>query len=406
MPIKKLTDGSDPGSGIPTILKLYKGDEKEVKKRANGTEYETVGKDLPYFRAEFEDQYEDLREVWETLYGPEPTEFPEVFLTAPTVDEAFGSWKEEWNSSQTLLHRCDGEHQVQWYSEESKMMCSAKIACAANGPKPCNCKNTGRLKLIIPEFLEAAGVFGYVSVTTHSLNDILKVYRYLSDIQGLYGNLLRIPFVFGRASKTISAPKQVKKGGEYVTEGRIKITKSLFYIDVTEDFARQRLLTMFHELPALPAPAAAPTSVISSKEGAALLQPGKSRRIDTGVNNGKPAETTTPTHPRVLADPAKLAALEKFAAQKLDYGLDDILFALEQAADYPLYLHEEWRGTEVEAIGALIAAYCAYDPAAIDTFTSKGGYRIDHRDAALHAVAIVQAKDQGVLVETTEAELI
>lgn len=392
MAIKNLTDGSQAGSGIPTILKLYKGTEKEERTK-NGRTYEIMGKDLQHFRAEFEEPYAHLKDVWEGLYGTEPTEFNEVFLAAPTADDAFQSWKEEWNKSQTLLHRCDGETQVQWYSEAAKMQSTAAIKCAAPA---CQCKNTGRLKLIIPEFLDAAGVFGYVSVTTHSLNDILTVYRYLDDLQRIYGDLLRIPFVFGRAKKEVSAPKQVKQAdGSLETEGRIKVTKSLFYIHVTEEFARNRLLPALYAptLPALPAPA----PVITSAEGAALLSPGKARRIDTGANTGKPTEPDPEPAHNVFEDEAKVEKLLNYAESKLDFDIDEVLHSLQVAVSYPVETLAYWRESEVMALGALIAGYCRWDKGAIEKFTSKGGYKIEHRDAAL-AVAEFVSRQEAELI--------
>ncbi len=252
MPIVGLTTKTEFGAGLPMVARLYKGEEKPEQGNR-------PGRDLDYFRVEFEPQFEHLRELWTELYGAEPEEFGRVFLAAATVDEAFSSWKEEWTAT-TMLHRCDGEYQKNWYNAAAQMYSTAKIACASKDEHPCGCKAVGRLNMILPDFIEATGVLGYVSVSTHSLNDILTVYRYLADIERIAGKLTGVPFIFGRAAREISAPKQVKKNGAYVNEGRIRVNKSLFYLHVAADFTQQQLLPILSGMatpamqPQLPAP--------------------------------------------------------------------------------------------------------------------------------------------------------
>lgn len=231
MPIVNLTKSSEVGSGLPRIAKLHKGEKK--------TEANRPGKDLDYFRVEFEPEFAHLRDDWEELYGDKPEGFEQVFMTYGTVDEAFASWKEEWNSSATMLHRCDGEHQAVWYSQAAQAYSTSKEKCAAVGPNPCACKNVGRLNLLIPEFIQSTGILGYVMVETHSINDILTVYRTLADVQRINTTLLGVPFSLGRATKKISAPKMERGGNK---NGRIKVNKSLFYLHVDPDFTRETLL--------------------------------------------------------------------------------------------------------------------------------------------------------------------
>ncbi len=285
MPIKGLTTETQAGAGLPLIARLYKGAEKEVRTNRQGKEYEVVGKDLDYFRVEFEPQFEYLRELWTEMYGEQPTEFAPVFLAASTVDDAFQSWKEEWNASGTLLHRCDGEQQVAWWNGDSQCYMSARVGCASRlDPKTgemmgagCGCKPVGRLNIILPDFIQESGIFGTILVSTHSLNDIMIVHRYLSDIEGAYGTISGVPFIFGRAKKEVSAPKQVKQGNEYVRDGRIKVMKSLFYLHVAPDFTRERLLPAMagRTQPALPPPA----PQINVERAKELLGGGGSRRM-------------------------------------------------------------------------------------------------------------------------------
>lgn len=240
MPIVGLTDQQPViGGGLPRIATLYKGDEKPA-------EGNRPGRDLKYFRVEFEPQFEALRDLWSELYDQEPKEFSPVFLAAPTVEEAFSTWMEEWTAT-AMLHRCDGEHQVAWYDKQTGNYARSRVKCAA---PECGCKRTGRLNLIFEDLVEASGILGYVAVTTHSLHDIITLHRYLSDIEGMYGRLTGVPFVFGRADREVSAPHPKKKGE------RMKTTKSLLYIHVAPDFAKSAILpTLRGHQSALPASA-------------------------------------------------------------------------------------------------------------------------------------------------------
>jgi len=395
MPIIGLTDKTATGAGLPTIAKLYKGSEKEIRTNQQGRQYETVGKDLDYFRVEFEPQFAHLAPIWNDLYGSEPTDFSPVFLPAGTVEEAFASWKEEWNSSGTLLHRCDGQHQVMHWSEQSQMYSKAKIPCASpvnpvtgQVDKQCGCRATGRMNIILPEFVNACGVLGYVSITTHSLHDILTVYRYLMDIQRGYGRLDGVPFIFGRATKEVSAPKQVKDGGQYVNKGRIKVTKSLFYLHVDPDFVRDRmLLSMTNSAPALPPTVSQDTGeIMGVGEAKKLLgSGGGNRRL--GATEDK---TPSPDEPEVngwLEDEQRVQRFRGWAKERYSYDDTHILAALGTAAGEPLESLTDWTGNDVGAMAAVIAQYYEYDIGQITracrNYTIKG----------LEAYALVIAKN-------------
>lgn len=235
MPIKGLTDQKSitAGSGLPIVGRLYKGGEKTAK---------APGKDLDYFRVEFEPQFKHLQSVWDDLYGAEPTEF-RVFLTAPTTDQAFPTWMEEWNAS-GLLHRCDGEHQHAHM--EQGQISRERIACAAK----CQCTRVGRLYMLLPDFVEASGALGLFVISTHSINDIITIHRYLSTMENMAGRLSGIPFTFGRAERDVSMPSYKDK------TMRSKQKKSMLYIHVDEDFTRNKLLPVLGgQQPAgLPAP--------------------------------------------------------------------------------------------------------------------------------------------------------
>lgn len=232
MPILGLTTDSVEGAGLPRIAKLHKGEEKPDNSNR-------PGKDLDYFRVTFEPEFEYLAPLFTELYGEKPDEFGRVFLASATVDEAFQSWKEEWTVT-ALLHRCDGKEQVQWYNKDTGQYMQSRILCDANHTEhPCACKATGRLNMILADFMTASGVLGYVAVETHSVNDILTMYRYLKDIERMYGTLRGVPFIFGRSAREISAPVHDKNGD---FQKRINVQKSLFYVHVEPEFMREQII--------------------------------------------------------------------------------------------------------------------------------------------------------------------
>lgn len=362
MPIIGLTNTQQTsGHGLPQIAKLYKGDAKREMTK-NGRTYEVVGKDLDYFRVEFEPQFEHLRDLFTELYGDKPTEFEPVFFAGATVDEVFGTWKEEWSAT-GLLHRCDGAYQVNHYNPQTGYYSTAKIECATVSGQGCACKQTGRLNLLLPQFIEVAGILGTVSVSTHSLHDILTVHRYLASIERMYGTLAGVPFRFGRSPRELSAPKTTKQGER--TGERMKITKSLFYIHVTSDFTQERLLPalsgVFAQQTMLPAPE--PELDIERLRNRLGNSDGR-RRLGGGYverESEKPPEGSVADWWQGFVDFAQMR-----------FGFDEVtaLDALAEAAEYSLVKPADWRGTKEQAIAACVAAFCEYDAAEIERYTS------------------------------------
>ena len=240
MPIKGLTDQSIAGGGLPCLAKLFKGGAKRERTNNKGEKYLIFGEDLDYFRVEFAPEFEGLRELWGEMYGNEPDSFENVLLAAPKTDDAFVCWKEEYDGAGTLIHRCDGENQALHFDRTTGRHCHFAKSCAANDTPPCKCVHTGRLNLMLTDFVDASGVLGYVSITTHSLNDILTLTRYLRDIEALYGSLWGVPFTFGRAARQLSAPDTDSTGKR--TGKRRKVNKSLMYLYVRPDFTQRVLL--------------------------------------------------------------------------------------------------------------------------------------------------------------------
>ena len=262
MPIKGLTDQDTihNGSQLPLVARLFKGAEKTPSK---------PGKDLDHFRIVFEEEYQHLEPVFHELFTEQPDEFDSIRFMGNTVDDVFPTYMEEWNASQTLLHRCDSEYQVQYWNEAIDMYSTAKIPCAGDA---CGCVRTGRLTFILPEFTDATGVFGAFMITVHSIHDILTLHGRLRLLQQQFGSLQAMDFRFGRAKKQISRPNGKGK--------RAKMTKSLLYIEVAPEYARNVLLPhMRQQTQALPEP----TRQLDLNNGRTLLGSGGERRIDTNT---------------------------------------------------------------------------------------------------------------------------
>src|SRR5262245_364537 len=160
---------TDQGPGFQIIGTLRKG----AKKPERG-----IGKDLEYFRFTTEDQ--DVAALFEKAYGPKPIRI-DIFLPFPTVDENWQAWKEEWAPG-GLKHRCDGQTCVLWLTDKGTYS-KQPVAC------PGNCKQVGRLTVVIPDLERIA----LVTVLTSSINDIIEIDRNLKGLAVLHGSLTNIP---------------------------------------------------------------------------------------------------------------------------------------------------------------------------------------------------------------------
>lgn len=345
MPIKQLTDNHQYGRGLPRIGTIYKGDEKpEDGKRP--------GKDLDHFRFEPEPQFEWVTEFWRGLYADQPTEFSPVFLFGATADEVFETWMEEWSAT-GLQHRCDGETQYQRFDKAIGEYSSARVKCEAPA---CQCKRTGRLRLMFPDFIEASGVLGYVAITTHSIHDILTLHRYLSDVAQMYGKLEGVPFVFGRAKREVSAPKPKDPGT------RIKTTKSLLYVHVLPDFTREHLARRMAvaEVPAL----------TDGLEGARVVD------LETGEIGQTPELNPTNGHNGGSNDHAVSVDVPDWHDSFMAWVGNQADFRKMEtdAIEAALSSADGWQGDKKIAMAAIIAAHCEYNPNTIDIYTSTKGF--------------------------------
>lgn len=229
------------GDGTPLLGRIYKGDEKRTITK-NGKQIEIVGKDRDNFRVEFEPQFEFLRPKWEEYYCkngelPGPKEFGWVELCGNDIETTFPSYMEEYKANEKLIHRCTGNEQVKWWSEEAKDHLTGHKACEmkAGEGHSCNCQMTGRLDIILLEFNNFTGVHGHFLVTTHSFHDIVYITGFLRHLKrrGLQ-SFESVPFTFGREFRPIPVPITDKSGAK--TGERIVKSMSLLYLYLEPEF--------------------------------------------------------------------------------------------------------------------------------------------------------------------------
>lgn len=187
MPIKNLTTKIPQ---FPRIGKLRKGGEKSPKQ---------PGKDLHYFRFTSETHPEAVKAFNEQYTEPSSLT---VLLPYATPDENFDAWMESYKASR-LIRRCDGEEISISYNAQRKAYDRPQdMQCMVN----CDCKQVGRLQVIIPSLLQAGHV-GVVTMETHSKWDISEIYQTLQQYWQMRGSLQGIEFQLYRYKRQISTPE-------------------------------------------------------------------------------------------------------------------------------------------------------------------------------------------------------
>ncbi len=303
MPIKGLTDRSGFGDGLPCLGSIHKGEPKGEKR---------PGRDLDYFRVEFKPEYAYMAPVFQKVYGSEPTQFDGVYLAGGTPDDVFPAWREEWSSA-TLLKRCDGQEIVRWHDGNGYVNTPKPCVRAAGGV--CHCKDTGRLRIFMPAFMQAVGeqlgadkmVFGYFSLATTSVYDIAAISSALKDLYTLFkNNLAGVKMIVGRAKRQVSTrgPDNGKP---------IKTTRSLIYLRV----AGEETVTL---IPALGRGRQA-AMLEQVGEGALALPPGDNP-LDAGdLQNDQPEQY----EPEENAEPDWRDDIRTFCDQRVGESADSIL---------------------------------------------------------------------------------
>ena len=285
MPIRGLTDKSE----FPQIGDIRKGAPKTTNR---------PGEDLEHFR--FESDEAEVEELFRDAFGPNPKRI-RVRLPYPTTEENFDAYLEEYVAS-GLQRRCDGETICLWRDDKGEVHTSEK-PCESGR---CQCKETGRLKVVIPELKR----MGLVVVHTTSKHDIMNLHGALSRYEQVAktsgGNLSGIPFILRRRKQKISTPSG--KGG-----GRARREKSLLCIEPESVWVSVQL------------EAARQRSLDTSRRADTPQIGGKPRLIGDGSSNGQEivVEDAEVTRQELTGpDPTPLKEAQT-AASDFGFGKDD-----------------------------------------------------------------------------------
>jgi hypothetical protein len=227
MPIKGL---SDRGLAFPEIGQIRKGAKKSER---------APGKDLTYFRVEFDELEKVAASNFRAAYKDQPTAI-RILLPFNEIERTWDPWLEAYTAGR-LVARSDGEWIVYQLDDMGDLLVhngvnvktGERVPHPANGiagndyrGTPVKFKPTGRLKVIVPELKRAA----YLTVMTTSTHDIANISSQLAAFKELNGGQLAgIPFILRRRPKAISTPSE---NGQ-----RVRRVKWLLSIEVDPDWA-------------------------------------------------------------------------------------------------------------------------------------------------------------------------
>jgi hypothetical protein len=240
MPIKGL---SNRGLALPEIGQIRKGS----KKRKNQQGKEIFGEELTYFRVEFAEGEEKAAAKFLSVYGDKPNAI-RVLLPFNEIERTWDPWKEAYTAGR-LVARSDGEFVVymldnrgdvvvqNWLDKSGNKVPhpSNNIAGYDFQNKPVEFKNTGRLKVIVPDLERAA----YLTVMTSSTHDIGNISDQLAAFKELNGGQIAgIPFILRRRPAMISTPS---KDGP-----RVRRKKYLISVEVDANWAKAKFGQLNH----------------------------------------------------------------------------------------------------------------------------------------------------------------
>ena len=231
MPIKGLTDR---GLALPEIGQIRKGAKKEPTK---------PGADLTYFRIEFAEGEEKTSAKFLAVYGSKPNAI-RVILPFNEIERMWDAWKEAYTAGR-LVARSDGEwiaYQLDnkgeivvhsWQDKDGNKVPYPKDGIAGYDyqNKPVKFKNSGRLKVIIPD-LERAAYLTVMTTSTHDIGNISEQLAAFKELNG--GQLAGIPFILRRRPKLISMPTS------NTDPTRVRRKKYLISIEVDPEWAKAK----------------------------------------------------------------------------------------------------------------------------------------------------------------------
>lgn len=338
MPIKGMTSSEDynPRRAIPFLGHVRKGEPKPESGNR-------PGKDLDYFRIDFESNFTWLLDEFTAIYGDKPKELKNVVVMGDKPDMVFDTWYRQYNSKHDLVRQCDGDNQVRYLTDEFNYSTKPK-ACIKNAEKPCDCKQTGILYFGLPLLVARTGVNGFFIMTTHGVNDILNIYN---TLQMVYKNTLTLrglTFDLSRVPQEINHAKQERQAdGSYTVTGRLKTTKALVYLNPTQQ------TTIQYMLPAMTSPVMLelPESTDTFDEDNYILESGDDSERPN--SNSELTELSEKFFAWSL-DNLNLQAIEVFDAIRHKYSITEL--------DNNTH---ETDASQNEALACVISYYAGYD---------------------------------------------
>jgi hypothetical protein len=318
---------TDRGLAFPQIGVIRKGSPKGDDR---------PGKDLQYFRVEFDDAEERAKQLFEETYNKSGGKPAAMRVTFPfnEIERVWDAWLEAYTASR-LIARSDGEHIVYW-KEGKEMLVKNGLAISdrtvniwrktegknteplvitmiKDQPVPyiehmvfqrtektlVEAKPVGRLRVVLPELKRLA----YLALTTTSMNDIIALGGPDSGELGAIRELCRglnlplagVPLILRRKPKQIAFTK--------ADGAQSRMTRWLVHVEADPEFV-ERALASSRQL-AMPV-----VRLLTGSEGEDIVAgvdepedeediPATIEADDTNVNQ----ETGEPSEPVQLEDP-------------------------------------------------------------------------------------------------------
>jgi hypothetical protein len=239
MGIKGLTDRE---MKFPQIGIIRKGSPKVEKTNAKGEKYESVGRDLTYFRVEFDEAEKDAAALFAKTYGLQPSEI-NILLPFDEVSRMWDPFMEAYNAG-SMYAQSDGEWMVFEANPATgeivikngvdvKTGLRVKHHDILNKKGDNTLKPVGRLLVIVPELARLA----YLVVKTTSILDVANISGQLEALKNINGGKLAgIPMKLRRRPKMVSAPMENGK--------RARVEKYLVSIEADPMWVKRQLVEM------------------------------------------------------------------------------------------------------------------------------------------------------------------
>lgn len=235
MPIKGLTNRQ---LAFPEIGSIRKGAAKEEGKNM-------PGRDLTYFRVEFDEREVEAAAKFKAAYAEKPTEI-NIVLPFNDIPAMWDAWYEAYVAGR-MIARSDGEfftYLVDHKTGEQLVKNGQPITphrdivgeytTQRGKVEKIQMKPTGRLKVIIPELQRLA----YLTVHTTSIYDIANISSQLEAIAHINGGRIAgVPLVLRRRPKKISTP---------TATGRARLTKWMLSIEADPEYVKAKLVEIKH----------------------------------------------------------------------------------------------------------------------------------------------------------------